>query len=146
MSFEHVAGHNSASACLDLRDLITELYAPQVAREIYHSPASVDVEGAKRAVAKFIAQGLITVAKPIADYARYEKRKHQITREQREALTRAQTLAAIRDEQKLDRVVSMCRNMDLKHGELPRIAAKEGVDYRRLLNRVRGKTKTSRLT
>ena len=139
MSFEFTATSNSAAECCELVERISERFNPR-------SIAGVDVAGAKRAVQKFIAQGLITVAKPIADYARYEKRKHQITREQREALTRAQTLAAIRDEQKLDRVVSMCRNMDLKHGELPRIAAKEGVDYRRLLNRVRGKTKTSRLT
>ena len=139
MSFEFTTTHNSAAECCELVELISERFNPR-------NIGGVDVASARRAVQKFIAQGLITVAKPIADYARYEKRKHQITREQREALTRAQTLAAIRDEQKLDRVVSMCRNMDLKHGELPRIAAKEGVDYRRLLNRVRGKTKTSRLT
>ena len=141
MSYDyHEAGHSSARSCCDLLEVLADRYNP---REV----KGVDVAGAARAVQKFIAQGLITVAKPIADYARFEKHKHYLTREQKQAVTRAQMLASIRDEQRLDRVVSEVKNMgELPHGELARIASARGVDYRKLLNRVRGKTKTSRLT
>lgn len=125
-----------ASRCGALMEAIAERYpACQI--------PGVDIEGAKRELARYKAMGLITVLPPLQTTVGTERRKWTANQKRAQAAEAEKSMLA---EAKLDRVVAEVRSLgDRFNGDFKGLAEARGVDYRRLLNRVRGRTKTSRM-
>lgn len=133
--------HNPVSSCLDF-----------AARFLAPAMFPREIEEAKAEIERAKAAGLITVAPP-AGITACQRRKIYTSRLSKNRQAQFAAQAAEREANmnaKLDRVVARVRaNIEahgpLPWGALPQIAMREGIDYRRLLNRVKGRTKKSRL-
>jgi hypothetical protein len=103
----------------------------------------IDVPGAIRELNRYKALGLVTVTAPAYKVTTEERRKVSA---KRKAILAEAAQRAIIEEAKLDRVVSELRSMGNRlAADIKTIAQERGVDYRRLLHRLRGQTKKSRL-
>ncbi len=154
MSYEFAATHNTRAACLELCEAIAERFDPA-------KKQGLDTAALRRVAKDAIASGqLIPPDRPNPNAGQILRRMYDangpkkrtgeaqphLRSDQPAADPAAQSLKSLRAEAKLDRIVSMCRNMaPLRHGELKRIARAEGVDYDRLKHRLSGRAKTSRL-